>query len=47
MSVCSSDYDLLMLDEQLGLHFGARPDDIDMCTPEKRQTRLLPAVVKR
>ncbi len=47
VSVCSSDYDLLMLDEQRGLHFGVRPEDNDMCTPDKRPTRLLPAVVKR
>ena len=47
VTVCPNDHDLLMLDTQGGLHFGVRPADNDMCTPDKRPTALLPAVVKR
>lgn len=47
VTVCAIDHDLLMLDARGGLHFGVRPDDNDMCTPDKRPGKLLPAVVKR
>ena len=43
---CNEDHDLLFLDRDGQLHFGQRPADNDMCTPEKRPTKLLPAVVK-
>ena len=45
-SRCAADYDLVKLDAE-GLHFGARPADNDMCTPEKRPTRLNPSVFQR
>jgi hypothetical protein len=37
---CGRDHDLLALDAA-GLHFGQRPADNDMCTPERRPTSLL------
>jgi hypothetical protein len=43
---CGQDHDLLALDET-GLRFGRRPADNDTCSPEKRPTELLPAVVLR
>jgi hypothetical protein len=43
---CGADHDLLALSDE-GLHFGQRPADNDMCTPDKRPTALLPAVVAR
>jgi hypothetical protein len=46
VSRCAADYDLVKLDAE-GLHFGARPADNDMCTPEKRPTRLNPSVFQR
>lgn len=47
VAVCREDHDLLALDADGGLSFGVRPPDNDMCTADKRPTRLLPAVVKR
>ncbi len=47
VSVCGEDHDLLAQDEAGGLYFGVRPDDNDMCTPDKRPTRLLPAVARQ
>jgi hypothetical protein len=41
---CGQDHDLLALSDE-GLHFGVRPADNDMCTPDKVPTALLPAVV--
>ncbi len=41
---CGQDHDLLALEGD-GLRFGQRPADNDMCTPDKRPTALLPAVV--
>jgi predicted small secreted protein len=46
VSVCNQDHDLLSLEKPDQLFFGVRPDDNDMCTPDKRPTRLLPAVVR-
>lgn len=43
---CKQDYDLLSLDKAGKLYFGDRPADNDMCTPEKRPTKLTPPVVK-
>lgn len=43
---CEADYDVVKLDAE-GLHFGARPADNDMCTPDKRPTSLNPAVFRR
>ena len=47
VSVCGEDHDLLALDDAGNLYFGVRPADNDMCTPDKRPTALLPAVVKQ
>jgi hypothetical protein len=47
VAVCGQDHDLLALDPNGGLNFGARPKDNDMCTPEKRPKAILPAVFKR
>jgi hypothetical protein len=44
---CGEDHDLLALDTEDNLYFGVRPADNDMCTPDKRPTALLPAVVKQ
>jgi hypothetical protein len=46
VAVCGEDHDLLALSDA-GLHFGVRPADNDMCTPDKLPTALLPAVVAR
>jgi hypothetical protein len=43
---CGQDHDLLALSDE-GLHFGIRPADNDMCTPDRTPTALLPAVVAR
>lgn len=43
---CPGDYDLLSLDKEGKLYFGNRPQDNDMCSPEKRPTSLTPPVVK-
>lgn len=45
-SRCEADYDVVELDAE-GLQFGARPADNDLCTPDKRPTRLNPAVFRR
>lgn len=42
---CREDHDLLAQSPQ-GLHFGVRPRDNDMCTPDRRPTALLPAVTR-
>lgn len=44
---CPGDYDLLSLDKDGKLYFGERPADNNMCSPEKRPTKLTPAVVKK
>jgi hypothetical protein len=46
VAVCGQDHDLLALSDD-GLHFGVRPADNDMCTPDRTPTALLPAVVAR
>jgi hypothetical protein len=46
VAVCREDHDLLAL-SPAGLHFGVRPRDNDMCTPDRRPTALLPAVVRQ
>jgi hypothetical protein len=43
---CPGDNDLLSLDKDGKLYFGNRPQDNDMCSPEKRPTSLTPPVVK-
>jgi hypothetical protein len=35
---CPSDHDIVLLDNAGTLHFGARPQDNNMCTPDKRPT---------
>lgn len=47
VSVCREDHDLLALDTAGFLYFGVRPEDNDMCTPDKRPTRLIYPVAKR
>jgi hypothetical protein len=37
---CPSDYDIVRLDDTGSLHFGARPQDNNMCTPDKRPAAL-------
>lgn len=44
---CPGDYDLLSLDQEGKLYFGQRPQDNDMCSPDKRPTKLTPPVVKK
>jgi len=44
---CREDHDLLAIDAAGKLFFGVRPADNDMCTPDKRPTALLPAVIKK
>lgn len=46
VAVCGQDHDLLALSDD-GLHFGVRPADNDMCSPDKTPVALLPAVVAR
>ena len=43
---CPADNDLLSLDKDGKLYFGSRPQDNDMCSPEKRPTSLTPPVIK-
>jgi hypothetical protein len=43
---CGTDHDLLKVEGD-AMYFGVRPADNDMCTPEKRPTTLLPAVLRR
>ena len=43
VSVCGEDHDLIALTET-GVQFGVRPEDNDLCTPDKRPTALLPVV---
>jgi hypothetical protein len=47
VAVCKEDHDLLALGENGGLHFGERPRDNNMCTPDKRPKALLQAVARR
>lgn len=44
---CPGDFDLLSMDAQGKLYFGDRPADNDMCSPEKRPSKLTPPVVKK
>lgn len=44
---CREDHDLLAIDAAGKLFFGVRPADNDMCTPDKRPTALLPAVIRK
>lgn len=46
VAVCGTDHDLLKAEGD-ALQFGVRPADNDMCTPDKRPTALLPAVLQR
>lgn len=46
VSICNQDHDLLGLDKEGKLYFGERPADNNMCTPEKRPTKLTPPVIK-
>lgn len=41
-AMCSSDSDLVQIDAGGKLHFGQRPADNNMCTPDKRPTMLSP-----
>ena len=47
MSACPSDHDVVLLDEQGKLHFGLRPQDNNMCTPDKRPTARGPTLSRR
>jgi len=47
VAVCAEDHDLLAELPGGGLGFGVRPRDNDMCTPDRRPTALLPAVLRR
>jgi hypothetical protein len=44
---CGEDHDLLALDAQGRLFFGQRPQDNDMCTPDRRPAALFPHPVVR
>lgn len=44
VAVCGLDHDLIAKDAA-GVYFGVRPNDNDMCTPDKRPTALLQPVV--
>lgn len=44
---CGADYDLVSIDAEGRLHFGQRPADNDMCTPERRPTALSPLGLRR
>ncbi|MDX1960244.1 MAG: hypothetical protein SFU98_16870 [Leptospiraceae bacterium] len=46
VSECPGDYDLLSLDNEGKLYFGERPQDNNMCSPDKRPTKLTPPVSK-
>ncbi|MFN7115708.1 MAG: hypothetical protein ACK4TA_02860, partial [Saprospiraceae bacterium] len=46
VAICHQDHDLLALDESGKLYFGERPADNDMCTADKRPTKLTPPTVK-
>jgi hypothetical protein len=46
VALCREDHDLLALDAR-GLHFGVRPRDNDMCTPDRRPIALLPPVTRQ
>lgn len=46
-SSCTADYDLVSIDAEGLLHFGARPADNDMCTESKRPTAISPMGVRR
>jgi hypothetical protein len=43
---CNEDHDLLALDKDGNLYFGLRPDDNNMCTADRRPTKLNVPVVK-
>lgn len=43
---CPADHDLLSMDKDGKLYFGNRPQNNDMCSPEKRPTSLTPPVIK-
>lgn len=43
---CPADYDLLSLDKDGKLYFGDRPADNNMCTHDRRPTKLTPPVVR-
>ena len=45
VSECGEDHDLFAMDAA-GVHFGQRPDDNDMCTPDRTPAALLPAVAR-
>lgn len=40
LSECNEDHDLVLLDEAGRLYFGERPEDNNMCTPDRRPTKL-------
>ena len=46
VAICREDHDLLA-QSPAGLHFGVRPRDNDMCTPDRRPTALLPPVARQ
>ena len=45
VDVCGQDHDLFAMDAT-GVYFGVRPDDNDMCSPDRRPTALLPVVAR-
>lgn len=42
VATCGTDHDLLAMDGQGRLFFGVRPQDNDMCTPDRRPAALFP-----
>jgi hypothetical protein len=44
---CPSDHDIVLLDDSGALHFGARPQDNNMCTPDKRPVAAGLALTRR
>jgi hypothetical protein len=46
VEVCGTDHDILKVEGD-AMFFGVRPADNDMCSPDKRPTALLPAVVRQ
>ncbi len=47
VELCNEDHELLALDGDGQLYFGIRPEDNDMCTSNKRPTRLNVPVTKK
>ncbi|MEM9987765.1 MAG: hypothetical protein AAF804_21965, partial [Bacteroidota bacterium] len=46
LTECNQDHDLVRMDKVGRLYFGERPDDNNMCTPDRRPTKLTLPVSK-